>query len=239
MIRSRRLFLVLGLTVCIMLAAGALSLLLLPREAALVVFDGKTTSGWLLVGDAEVNDGVLVLGGNQQTLAQIAHGFGSTWELQLEYSTENPAPVQFQWTHMEFLGSGAGSNSLARTSRKPGEWIEAVFQGKADPAGSGWVNSSKSRVIGEAAFMEQVHGGSASRPHTVFVAFAIPAGQKLYLRNVRATTEVEPFWPWLLIAAAVSLGALLAIALAIQVLMYKVSRLADDRHDGDPRTHRR
>jgi hypothetical protein len=224
MIRARHLLLILGLAVCLLLAAGVLSLLLLPREATLVVFDGKTTSGWLLVGDADVKDGVLVLGGNQQTLAQIAHGFGPTWEIQLEYSTEHPTPVQFQWTHMQFLGSGAGSTSLARTSRKPGEWIEAVFEGKSDPAAGGWVNGSKSRVIGEPAFTEQVHGGSASRPHTVFVAFAIPAGQKLYLRNVRATTELDPFWPWLLVMAAIGLGALLAIALAIRTLMNRIHR---------------
>jgi hypothetical protein len=225
MSQSRRLlFFSLGLPPCLLLAGGVVSLLLLPREATLVLFDGKTTAGWLVVGEAEVKNGVLVLGGNQESLAQIADSLGPTWELQLEYSTENPTPVQFQWTHMQFLGSGVGSTSLARTSRKPGEWTEAVFEGKSKSAGGEWVITCKSRVLGEASLTEQVLGGSGSTPHSVFLAFDTPAGQKLYLRNVRATTETEPFWAWLLVAAGLALGALLGVALAIYFLMNKMTR---------------
>jgi hypothetical protein len=224
MLRSRRLFFALGLLACLLLAGGTVMLVLLPRETTLVLFDGNTTSGWLVVGDAEVKGGALVLGGNRPCLAQIADDLGSTWQLHIEYSTENATPIQFQWTHRQLLGTGAGSVSLDRTSRKPGEWIEAVFEGKSKPAGGEWVITCKSRVLGEAAFTERVLGGSAGTPHSVFVAFDTSGGQKMYLRNINATTEAEPFWAWLLVSAGLALGALLAIALVIRLLMNRISR---------------
>jgi hypothetical protein len=220
----RRLFIALGVAACLTLAAGVLWLLVHPRSATLMRFDGKTTSGWVIEGDADVLDGALVLGGNQKAWARIADDFDPTCELHLEYSTENNRPIQFQWHHRALFGGGSHSVSVGQTSRKPGEWIEAIFVGKPNAAGTEWANTCKWRVVGDPAFAEQAQGGLAKTPHSVFVVFEIPAGQKLYLRNVRARTDVVPFWPWLLIVTAAALAALLAVTMAAWVIMRKVSR---------------
>jgi len=185
------------------------------------LFDGKTTSGWVIEGDAEVKDEVLVLGGNKKTRVRIAADFSPEFELQMEYSTENIKPIQIEMHHRNFLGHGSGSMSLGRTSKKPGEWIEAVVSGKEDPAGKGWVTHSKWRVVGDAAFTDQPLGGSRDVPNSAFVAFEIPAGQKLYLRNVRVKTEPAASALWLLVFPAAGLVVVLVVAASAWAIMKK------------------
>src|SRR5262245_56655632 len=96
----------------------------LQAQPEVQVFDGKTTAGWVVRGDAEVKDGVLVLGGAQKTWARIAADFSPEYQLQLEYTTENSKLIQFEWNHNHLLGQGGGSMTLMRDA-KPGEWTEA------------------------------------------------------------------------------------------------------------------
>jgi hypothetical protein len=202
---------------------GALNSLT-PEELAqgrVLLFDGKTTSGWAIEGDAEVKDGVLILGGNQKTWVRIAADFSPNFELHLEYSTENNKHIQLEWHHRHFLGQGMHSVSLDRRSKNPGEWIEAIYLGKEDLAGNGWSNTSKWRVVGEPAFTEQPQGGSASLPRSVFVAFEIPVGQKLYLRNVRLKTDPVASFPWLPVFMAGALVVVLVIVVAARAIVKK------------------
>jgi hypothetical protein len=182
------------------------------------LFDGKTTSGWVIEGDAEVKDGVLILGGNQKTRARIAAEFSPKFELHLEYSTDNDKGIQLERHHRHFLGHGMGSGTLERNSKKPGEWIEAIFWGQEDPAGKGWATNSKWRVMGDAAFTERPLGGSSELPRSAFVAFEIPVGQKLHLRNVRVKTDPVASFPWLL----VFIIAALVVALVIVVVAWAI-----------------
>ena len=171
-------------------------------------------------GDAEVQDGVLVLGGKQKTWARVAAEFSPKFELHLEYSTENDKHIQFEWHHQEFLGHGMGGMSLGRRSKKPGEWIEAVYWGEEQPAGN-WATFSKWRGVGEPAFTEQPLGGSSSVPRSVFVAFDIPAGQKLYLRSVRLKSDPVASFPWLLVLIAGVFVVLALLAVAAWIIMRK------------------
>ncbi len=202
--------------VVLVLCAGPIQ-----AQANATLFDGKTTSGWVIEGDAEVKDGVLVLGGNQKTRVRIAADFSPDFELQLEYSTENNKHIQIETHHRHLLGHGSHSMSLERTSNKPGEWIEAVVSGKEDPAGNGWVTHSKWRVVGAAAFTDQPLGGAANAPSSAFVAFEIPAGQKLYLRNVRVKTDPAPSALWLMVFPAAALVVLLVIVVLAWAIMKK------------------
>jgi hypothetical protein len=190
-------------------------------QGRVLLFDGKTTSGWVIEGDAEVKDGVLILGGNQKTWVRIAADFSPHFELHLEYSTENNKHIQLEWHHRHFLGQGMHSGSLDRTSKKPGEWIEAIYFGKMDPAGKGWANISKWRVVGDPAFTERPQGGSDRLPHSAFVAFEIPVGQKLYLRNVRVKTDPVASFPLLLVFVVGALVVVMVIALAARAIMKK------------------
>jgi hypothetical protein len=190
-------------------------------QANATLFDGKTTSGWIIEGDAEVKDGLLVLGGNQKTRVRIAANFSPDFELQLEYSTENNKHIQIEAHHRHLLGHGSHSMNLGRKSKKPGEWIEAVVSGKEDPAGNGWVTNSKWRVVGDAAFTNQPLGGAGSVPSSAFVAFEIPAGQKLYLRNVRVKTDPAASALWLLIFPAAALVVVLIVVVSAWAIMKK------------------
>jgi len=185
------------------------------------LFDGKATSGWVIEGDAEVKDGVLVLGGNQKTRVRIAANFSSNFELHLEYSAENNQPIQFESHFRHLLSRGMVGSSLYRTPGKPGEWIEAIYWGKEHPAGNGWRTMCKWRVVGEPAFTEHEVGGSSSVPRSVFVAFEIPVGQKLYLRNVRVKPDPLASFPWLLVSIAGALVGVLVIAVAASAIVRK------------------
>jgi hypothetical protein len=202
---------------------------LTPEETAqgkVLVFDGKTTSGWIIEGDAEVKEGVLILGGSQKTRVRIATDLSPNFVLHLEYSTENNKHIQLEIHHRHFLGRGMHSRSLDRTSKKPGEWIEAVCWGKDDPGGNGWLTDSKWRVLGDPAFTEQGLGGSSSLPGSVSVAFEIPAGQKLYVRNVRLKTDPVDNFPWLLVLAIGAVVVVLTLVVVGVVLKKKRMRPA-------------
>ncbi len=64
---------------------------LTPKEVTdgwLLLFDGETTFGWKLDGEAKVNDGVLLLGGEKPTTANMTMGFSSDFDLHFEYFPE-------------------------------------------------------------------------------------------------------------------------------------------------------
>jgi hypothetical protein len=194
---------------------------LTPEEIAqgkVLIFDGKTKAGWIIEGDAEVKDGVLILGGSQKTRARIATELSPYFELHLEYSTANNQHIQLGIQHRHFLGHGGGSSSLDRTSKKQGEWIEAIYWGKDAPGGNGWERTSKWRVLGDPAFTEQPLGGSSSLPDGVSFSFEIPAGQKLYLRNVRLKTEPVDSFPWLLVLAVGAVVLVLIVTVLVVVI---------------------
>jgi len=168
-----------------------------------------------------VKDGVLVLGGNKLTWARIADDFSPQFELNLEYSTDNNQPIQLETHHRHLFGHGSGSTSLNRNSKKPGEWIEAVVTGREDAAGNGWRTHSKWRVVGEPAFADQPLGGSGSVPNSAFVAFEIPAGQKLSLRNVRVKTEPGNSFLCVLVLIAVVLVVAVVITVTAWIIVKK------------------
>lgn len=189
----------------VLLLAGAVQ-----GQGEASLFDGKTTSSWLIQGDAEVLDGVLVLGGKRKTNARPAVDFGPRFEYRLEYRTENAKPIQVEWHHRHWLGEGMGGMTMGRTSKNPEEWLEAVFAAKEH--GNGWRVDSKLRAVGEAAFVERELGGSSSVPGSAFIAFEIPAGQRLYLRKVSATFEPPSTFPWVPIVGVVVVVVLALVA---------------------------
>ncbi|MCI0704009.1 MAG: DUF1080 domain-containing protein [Planctomycetia bacterium] len=61
---------------------------LTPKEIAegwVLLFDGETTFGWKIEGAAEVKDGVLILGKDKKTTAQIPAHFGTAYEVRVEF----------------------------------------------------------------------------------------------------------------------------------------------------------
>src|SRR5579884_2040989 len=66
---------------------------LTPKEVSdgwLLLFDGQTTLGWQIDGDARVEDGMLVLGGQRETRATPTTRFAGA-EYRIGYKVENGA----------------------------------------------------------------------------------------------------------------------------------------------------
>ena len=205
--------------VVVLIVSATVVLVLFQREGTELVFDGRTTSGWVIEGDSQVEDGVLVVGGNHKTWARIAADVRPVFEVHLEYRTENNQPIQLEWHSRRLLSRGMHSGTLERRSNKAEDWIEAVLTGHEN-AGGGWSSSAKWRAVGDAAFTERPQGGTAELPSSAFVAFEIPAGQKLYLRNVRMKAQRATILPWLLVA----MFAAVVVMLAIVVVAWAISR---------------
>lgn len=187
-----------------------------------LLFDGSTTSGWTSQGDAAVVDGALVIGGPRATRVSAIAPLGSNYELRLEYRTEGGGPiiVGLDWRHL--MGSGHVATSLNRLSKNDSEWIEIIFKGQYDPHKNERTVTAKYRALGEPVFATQgIGGGTGDRVTTI--GFEMPAGNKLYLRNVKLKTDpVSADWIW--VCLGTGLGVLVLLGAAILVTM-KPSRL--------------
>jgi hypothetical protein len=76
-------------------AAEEKSNALTPEEAAegrLKLFDGETTFGWKIDGEAKVEKGVLILGGTKETKAEVTSRFGLS-KLLLALTSEGPVKL--------------------------------------------------------------------------------------------------------------------------------------------------
>jgi hypothetical protein len=180
-----------------------------------LLFDGKTTAGWEIQGDAAVADGVLVLGGNKVTRARAMPLLGRKFELRLEYRTERPGmPINVRWDTGGLLGSSSSSRSLDRQSKNAEEWIEIIYTGDVDPKTGIRSVNARFRALGEAAFVAQNVTGTNAQGGTS-VSFDVPPGTKLYLRNVKLTTDAErvPAVYFLAAGAGILLIVLLAFVL--------------------------
>jgi hypothetical protein len=136
---------------------------LTPKEAAegwLLLFDGATTFGWHVEGEAKVENGALVLGGEKATKAEVSTAFAfyaisleSTWEgkaaptLRVGVTTgsaKGTKPKEFETWKNEFFIPGAtttprppvtveipaGTRVLLRSVKLKPSGLEQVFNAK-------------------------------------------------------------------------------------------------------------
>ncbi|HEV3203511.1 MAG TPA: DUF1080 domain-containing protein [Gemmataceae bacterium] len=88
-----------------------------PKEVAdgwILLFDGNTTFGWKVDGDAKVSDGVLRLGGTKATMAKTTTEFGD-FSLGFDYRPEGPG--------VSTLILGKHTVSLKDRPIKPSEFL--------------------------------------------------------------------------------------------------------------------
>jgi hypothetical protein len=151
------------------------------EEGWILLFDGETTFGWKIDGDAAVVDGALVLGGKQETSAT--------------------ATTQFLFCRLDFDADADNAKDAKLTfNAYTGPFIKAAppgtkgwyeYFGQISPGDiSVWARSSKGFVAGR------------NNPNTT-IGFSVPAGQKLMLRNIRVLPREAEISP-----ASVSVGPL-------------------------------
>jgi len=201
-----------------------------------LLWDGKTTAGWDVQGDATVEDGVLVLGGDRATRAAPTALLGRTFELRMEYRTDkgnwvppNPGwsiPIQLGW---ETSGTrwlldferGFHSGTIERQSKDENEWIEIIYTGEFDPASGTRSVKSRCRALGEAVLVSREQGGTTV-PGGTRVVFEMPPAPRLFLRNVKLKTDAVAHTSlWL----AVVSGILLAGLAGIMIIRYRRRRI--------------
>jgi hypothetical protein len=158
---------------------------LTPKEIAdgtLRLFDGESTFGWTIDGEAAVADGCLILGGTKPTIARTNTHFGDflvTFDYLGGGKDKGGASTEFQIEN-PVLRRGVGKEYTSYpafmylpTARA--SWLQASYEvrtvdGKRLEKGDNGV--SRVECKGEAVGPFQV-------------AFQVPAGVKLQLRNIR------------------------------------------------------
>jgi hypothetical protein len=131
---------------------------LTPQEIAdgwILLFDGETTFGWKTEGDAKVEDGALVLGGDKETTATATTTFGS-------------CRLELEGRHL--AGSGDATVSLASLGGNSKVHNAGTIH-PGSPAKAGWervaLTTPKDTAVRSAVRIE------------------VPAGSKVAVRNVR------------------------------------------------------
>lgn len=106
---------------------------LTPKEIAdgwLLLFDGESTFGWKIDGDAEVKDGTLILGKTKKTTAYPTADFGPYFKLKVEWQGDGKATVGVSaftlgkrlgadWNGLEYEWDGKGVKFRSEGSISP------------------------------------------------------------------------------------------------------------------------
>lgn len=99
----------------------------------LLLFDGETTFGWQIEGEAKVEDGVLILGGEKASRAVSSTAFdwdGSLYSLELELRWEGKTTPTFM-----FLGGMLGLTEAAKEKFTPQKvTVNSVLANPIPPA---------------------------------------------------------------------------------------------------------
>jgi hypothetical protein len=164
---------------------------LTPQEIAdgwLLLFDGETTFGWRVDGEARAEHGLLVLGGGKATTATMEFGyFEASWELRWDGPGE-PRRVLTAFRGAQSDGEAATPFSHARVWGKV-LWTAERWRVRPDPDPQVTV-SSTAEVTGSipgGTALESTFGFRAGR--RIVVRLEVPAGTRLYLRNVKLKPE--------------------------------------------------
>jgi len=139
------------------------------KAGQLLLFDGETTFGWKVEGDAKVVDGTLVIGGGKDTVARTTTQFGD-FELAFQYSSDTAKDAKLVLNGRKY----------DLTAAKADGWVQAKW--KVESKGGAYeVRPAFGAVGSELTTGEPVKQSGASLTP---VEFHVPAGRKLVLRNV-------------------------------------------------------
>jgi hypothetical protein len=176
----------------------------------LLVFDGMTASEWKIEGDHEIRDGTLIIGGKQATRATLKTRVHRGFEIRFQYRTEGKDKPGVAW---DWWKEGSFIPGLALPMPPTKEWREFFVQDYYD------IRYPFQRVVKHSQGANGVFGPVES------VWLEVPAGNRLFLRNVRLRQERTSLWPWAFVAAAFLCGGL---------MMVVVWRWKKRRHKGPP-----
>jgi 3-keto-disaccharide hydrolase len=144
------------------------------------LFDGKSTAGWRIDGDHEITDGSLILGGSRTTRARILAPAGRGFEIRFHYRTEGKDSSCMGWDQRSSTGTWMPGVAIALLVPKE-QYSEAYLQEYFD-------FSAMQRLIKHPVGANGVPGVIEQ------VWIEVPAGNKLFLRNMRIRYARAPWW---------------------------------------------
>jgi hypothetical protein len=163
-------------------AQGAKANALTPKEIAdgwLLLFDGKTTFGWDIEGQAAVAKGALILGGKKTTVAHFTTQF-SGFELSLESRCEGAENGKFVATRGK---SGSFSHNLARSPAGNPGWDTFKVKVVYDPATRTETQEMEFATAGIA--QGGGRGSTSGCTGTVRLRLEAPKGTRVFIRNLK------------------------------------------------------
>jgi hypothetical protein len=158
-----------------------------PQEIAegwVLLFDGETTRGWDIEGEAAVREGLLILGGSRVATASSTKSF-EAFELRFDYRFESGQEGRLE---MQRHGSGSGYGLGQLTSRPQG-WSRAAY------TRGGGASSLQCEPLRKPLFqlvrLGPVHGAGEHGPITI--TFRVPFPEhRLTLRNIKLKPASRP-----------------------------------------------
>jgi hypothetical protein len=87
----------------------------------LLLFDGETTFGWKIDGDAQVKDGVLILGGGKETTATFTTMFRDC-QLQLQFASDDTQAVK-----LVLIDNDGRTGKLDTSGAAKNHWTQATY----------------------------------------------------------------------------------------------------------------
>jgi hypothetical protein len=157
-----------------------------------LLFDGKTVSGWQIEGDHEIVQGALVLGGKRVTRAYFPLAVVRNCEIRFQYRTEGKEGAELGWDSRKVPGVGI------RHFSPKADWHDSFIVEYAD------LQHFRQR------FIKGQHGANGVFAPIDALWIEVPAGSKLFLRNIRLHQSGNSHLPWLL-AFLLAIGSLMVL----------------------------
>jgi hypothetical protein len=156
------------------------------EEGWILLFDGETTFGWKIDGEATAKDGVLSVGGEKKTILTASTKFGESFILHFDYDAEGkgmdvePATVIVDWDNSQAdggAGIGLGQPILERKG-----WHEVHAEKGYDRARR---RNTYKQTFDGTTFGVGHESAEQENPAPAQVKFAVPSGVRLSLRNIK------------------------------------------------------
>ena len=144
------------------------------------LFDGTTVSEWRIDGDHQIVDGALVLGGKRTTRAYLPVREFRNCEIRFQYRTEGSESAGLGWD------SGNHPVHPIKHFSPKKDWQDSFVEEYYD------LQHPHQR------FIRGQHGASGVFAPIEALWIEVPAGNKLFLRNVHMRQGGTSPWPWIL-----------------------------------------
>jgi hypothetical protein len=204
------------------------------------LFDGTTTSGWIIEGPYEIVNGTLVLGGGATAAARIDRNLGDQFELRLQYRLECAeekhvsAIVLRDYVHRNFSRVNAVFAQLPVVADNT-EWTEIVFQGEYDSDTDTFSVAYRYRPESQTKFLHGKFKTVEGKGSTEFALEVVP-GDKLAIRNVwlrpdpRLSVQTQNLRWWVLLVPTTAVVGLIII---LVLFLWKCCRLKERKEEVD------